>query len=215
MTRRKGRRGEVASPKTDRAREIVRGMLDAGLPVSPHKLQKEYGGNISHVTFDMALTAETARRDTLLDKTALDETLLSASAQEKLNAAMRAYQRKLDNSFRERVSEEVRKRIEEIVLPNWKQQIDEAQAIMNRRHGIMDKATFNKIRRCLHTDTHKQLTNEMLDEAFNLFMSLEKHLLAEKESPTDFPEIPSDLAEWDKMRRPMKRGGRQAVKVRA
>jgi hypothetical protein len=38
----------------------------------------------------------------------------------------------------------------------------------------------------------------MLGEAFDTFMSLEKFLLDEKDSPTDLSGLPETLADWDK-----------------
>lgn len=126
--------------------------------------------------------------------------MLSKSAQEKLEAAVRQHQRRLDLAFESRVTEGVRKRIDEIVLPHWKGKLDEAQRIFNRRSGIMDKNTFNSIRRALHPDSRNAVSDKKLAEAFDAFMGLEKLLLDEKESPTDLGGIPSSLAEWDKMR---------------
>jgi hypothetical protein len=62
---RQSKRG-IVTPKQDQARAIVRKKLEANEPISPHRLQEEHG--ISHVTFDMAIAAETARRDALSEK---------------------------------------------------------------------------------------------------------------------------------------------------
>jgi hypothetical protein len=64
----------------------------------------------------------------------------------------------------------------------------------------MDKETFNIIRRALHPDSRNSISDKKLGDAFDHFMQLEKFLLNEKDSPTDFGELPSSLAEWDKMR---------------
>jgi hypothetical protein len=55
-----GRRGR-SRPQQDKARAIVRPMIIAGETISPHKLQEQHG--ISHVTFDMAIAAELARKE--------------------------------------------------------------------------------------------------------------------------------------------------------
>ncbi len=97
--------------------------------------------------------------------------------------------------------DEIRKRIDEMVLPNWKQQIEQAKTLYERRRGAMDKETFNTIRRALHPDSRKAISDKKLGEAFDTFMRLEKYLLNEKDSPTDWsPGLPSSLAEWDRMR---------------
>jgi len=44
------------------------------------------------------------------------------------------------------------------------------------------------------------LSDHKLGEAFDAFMSLEKYLLDEKDSPTTFGDLPSTLAEWEARR---------------
>jgi ParB-like chromosome segregation protein Spo0J len=151
-----------------------------------------------------------------VDGATVDPSTLPLNAQQKIDAVIRRYKQQLDAEFRERVSEEVRKRIDEIVLPHWKQQIDAAKTLYERRRALMDKATFNKIRRGLHPDSRNSISDRMLGEAFDAFMALEKYLLSEKDSPTSFDGLPSSVAEWDKMRkRPAKRGNASgAVKRR-
>jgi transposase len=126
--------------------------------------------------------------------------MLSKSAQEKLDAAIRQHQRRLDLAFEKRVLDEVRKRLDQIVLPSWQARLDDAERVLKRRSGIMDKNTFNTIRRALHPDSRNAVSDKKLAEAFDAFMGLEKLLLDEKNSPTEFGGIPSSLAEWDKMR---------------
>ena len=130
---------------------------------------------------------------------------LSLSAQEKLDAAVRQHKRKLDIEFTQRVQDEVRRRIDDIVLPHWKDQIEEAKGLYNRRRALMTKETFNTIRRGLHPDSRGSISDQKLAEAFGAFMKLEKYLLDETDSPTEFGNLPSSLAEWDKMRTKGKR----------
>jgi hypothetical protein len=65
----------------------------------------------------------------------------------------------------------------------------------------MSKETFNAIRRGLHPDSRRNISDEKLPEAFDAFMSLEKHLLDEQDSPTDFGPFPSTLAKWTRCAR--------------
>ena len=125
---------------------------------------------------------------------------VSMSAQEKLAAALRQRTRTLDTEFERRVREEIKHRIDDLILPHWKKQIAEAQTLYAKRKAMMDKDTFNIIRRALHPDSRKSISDKKLEEAFNAFMKLEKYLLNEKDSPTDFGDVPSSAAEWDKMR---------------
>jgi len=127
--------------------------------------------------------------------------LLSMSAQEKLNAAIRQHQRKLDLQFEQCVRDELNKRLEETVLPHFRQKQAEAKKVMDARRGVMDKAKFNSIRRALHPDSRNSISDKMLAEAFDAFMGLEKVLLSEKNSPTESVGIPTTMAEWDAMKR--------------
>ena len=149
----------------------------------------------------------------------IDPATLSLSTQQKLDAAIRQHQRKLDAQFEQRVLDEVKKRIDEIVLPHWKKQIDQAQELYKRRRGAMDKATFNKIRRGLHPDSRNSISDKALGEAFDTFMSLEKFLLDEKDSPTDVGSgLPGTWDEWEKAKRETtaaRRAKRQSNSLRA
>ena len=143
---------------------------------------------------------------------------LALTAQQKLDAALRQHRQKLDAQFEQRVRDDIRRRIDELILPHWKDQIAKAEKLYALRKGAMDKLTFNKIRRALHPDSRQSISDEKLAEAFDTFMSLEKHLLDEKDSPTSWPNIPSTLAEWDKMkaaaRKPKKQPNGQAIRPR-
>jgi transposase len=125
---------------------------------------------------------------------------LSLSAQAKLDIAIRQHKKKLDIAFEQRVRDEATRRVDEIVLPHWKKQIAQAEKLYAARKGLMDKETFNTIRRGLHPDSRNSISDKKLGEAFDTFMGLEKYLLNEKDSPTEFGNVPSTLAEWDKLK---------------
>jgi hypothetical protein len=130
----------------------------------------------------------------------IDIKALSLSNQKKVEIYEKQLERRYKQQFEQRVLDEVRRRIDEIILPHWKQQIEQAQKLYKHRRGAMDKATFNKIRRAIHRDSRNSISDKKLDEAFDTFMSLEKYLLDEKDSPTEFGDLPETLAEWDKRR---------------
>jgi ParB-like chromosome segregation protein Spo0J len=131
----------------------------------------------------------------------IDAKLLSMSAQEKLGVAIRQHQRKLDGLYEARVRAEIHRRMDEIILPHWKEQIEKSKELYARRRALMDKDTFNTIRRALHPDSRNAISDKKLGEAFNSFMGLEKYLLNEADSPTPFGDIPNSAAEWDAARR--------------
>lgn len=160
---------------------------------------KEIAGNVGvgerQVT--RIIKDEQIRRDAL-EEPRVERSDLSLTDQKKLDVVVSAYQKRLDLSFRQQVLDEVRRRIDEIILPHWKQQIEQAKELYKHRRGAMDKPTFNKIRRALHPDSRHSISDKVLAEAFDTFMSLEKYLLDEEASPTDFSGLPASLAEWDR-----------------
>ena len=186
------------TPRQDTARQIVRELLEANKPISPHGLQDEYG--ISHWTFDAAIAAEIARRDALIEAS-VNATPLSMTAQQKLDAVIRQRSRALDLAFEKRVLDEVNRRVNATILPYYKREQAQAKAVMNNRKGIMDKVTFDSIRRCLHPDSRKAVSDAKLAEAFDAFQALEKLLLNEEDSPTVFQDLPDNAAGWNAMRR--------------
>jgi len=136
------------------------------------------------------------KRDALADPN-IDRSELSLTAQQKLDAAIRQHQRKLDLIFEGRVQEEIKKRLDHLILPVWRKKIAEAQKIYDSRRSITNKETFNLIVRCLHTDTRKHVGDDVVNDAFVRFMALEKYLLNEKDSPTKFTGLPTTAAEWE------------------
>jgi hypothetical protein len=167
-------------------------------------------------TVKTAVAREEGRREPEVNR---DE--LSMTAQQKFDAAIRQHKAKLDASYHKAVDERVRQRIDEIVLPHWKQKIDQAQELYQRRRGLMTKETFNTIRRALHPDSRHSISDNKLAEAFDAFMALEKYLLNEKESPTEIGDLPRSWQEWEaakqkttKERRARYRAGRSALRPR-
>lgn len=137
--------------------------------------------------------------------------LLSASQRERYEAARRRLEKEFEQ-FKEAYKRQayddaaahMDQWLEETLLPKLRSEQDEAKDIIQSRKGIMDKATFNKIRRCLHTDSRKSASAKVLDEAFTSFMALEKRLLKQADSPTEIAPIPKNRAEWEALRRKAK-----------
>jgi hypothetical protein len=187
-------------PQAVEREDKVAALRDAGLSVA--EISSQIG--LGQRAVSQALEHVDIRREAEAE---IDPSTLSLTAQEKLAAAMRQQQRKLDAGFEQRVLDEVRQRIDEMILPSWKKQIAEAKQLYARRRALMSKEIFNIIRRGLHPDSRNSISDKKLGEAFDAFMGLEKYLLDEKDSPTAFGDLPNSLAEWDKMRakRPAKR----------
>jgi hypothetical protein len=131
--------------------------------------------------------------------------MLSMTAQQKLETAIRQHKQKLTARFEIDVRKEVNERIE-MVAQRLRVEQKEARRIMESRKGIMKRDEYRKILACLHPDRVNQfITDPKLrqtyDEAWHIVRGLEKMLLKEKDSPTEFTGIPKTMAEWDELRR--------------
>jgi ParB-like chromosome segregation protein Spo0J len=192
----KERKPRKAPPSVTPATDIAEDRLRSDPNVSARQLAKDHPEIGGEDSFERAMHVARDR----LARPSIDASTLPMTAQEKLNAAIKQHQRGLDQKFEQRVREEIRRRMDDIILPEWKQRIEQAKKLFMHRRGAMDKATFNAIRRALHPDSRKSISDKVLGEAFDTFMSLEKYLLDEKDSPTTIGPVPDNLAEWDKMR---------------
>lgn len=127
--------------------------------------------------------------------------MLSMSAQQKLDLAIKQHRKKLDREFNAAVLAEGRKYLER-VSPSLREREHLADRIIRMRKGFMTRATYKLILSCLHPDwvtDHRQQSRYA--DAFREFGKLEKLLLSEKESPTDIPKMPTTAAEWKEAKR--------------
>jgi hypothetical protein len=139
----------------------------------------------------------------------VDPATLSVSAQEKLQAAIRQHKHKLDLEFEQRVDAEIKKRIDEVVLPSYREQAALLDMIIKARKGIMHKVTYRLIWSCLHADSRKSISEERLNKAFHIWTDIELLLLDEKQSPTPAFDMPATYANLLKRERNRARGDRR------
>jgi hypothetical protein len=110
---------------------------------------------------------------------------LSASAQQRLDAAIRQHKQNLDAEFSHQVEEEVTRRMREFVLPHFLALYEEAvEEAVKTRKGIMDRAAYRLIWSCLHDDSRKSVSSEKLNKAFNIWTEVKAKVLDEGENPT-------------------------------
>jgi hypothetical protein len=128
--------------------------------------------------------------------------MLSMSAQRKLETAIRQHKQKLTAEWQKALSAKVQELLTNTIGPRLRQEQKEAQRIMKSRKGIMDRKAYRKILSCLHPDRiNDAALKPLYEEAFRLFTVMEKLLLDEKESPTQFVGIPATRQEWDVLKR--------------
>jgi DNA-binding CsgD family transcriptional regulator len=136
----------------------------------------------------------------------IEPSSLSLTAQRKLELAIKQHKEKLTAQWQVAV----RARVDELLLnsigPRLQREQNEARYVMKSRKGIMDRDAYKKILACLHPDRINQfITDPKLrqtyDEAWHFFRAVEKLLLNEKNSPTEFVAIPKTSEEWDALKR--------------
>lgn len=175
-------------------------VLDEGKTLE--QAAKEIGRSVHIVKTSVA--REEGRREA---EPTITPDMLSMTAQQKLDSAIRQHKQKLDAEFHKRVNARVQEFLMDTILPQHRKEQAVARKIIESRRGIMDKATFNKVRRGLHPDSRNSISDKVLGEAFDAFMALEKRLLNEQDSPTTFIDIPHTPEE-------LARAREQAMKAR-
>jgi hypothetical protein len=141
------------------------------------------------------LRAAVAREEGRREQPAAREAL-SMTAQQKLDAAIRQAKRKLEVEIEARCREDWQRWINEVSLPRYTEELEALERSIRERKGIMDRVTYRKILSCLHPD--RVLDPELkkrYEEAFRLFTELEKRVLDEKQSPTQFRKMPRTYEE--------------------
>jgi hypothetical protein len=130
--------------------------------------------------------------------------IMNLSMQEKFNLWKKQETERMGKSFRlavEKLTEERVNRYLENLSPKLEAEQNIAKQIMERRKGILTKDEFRELRSCCHPDRIQDSALKIrFESAFRLLAKLEKLLLNEKQSPTQFANIPKTRAEWDAMR---------------
>ncbi|MBV8089416.1 MAG: hypothetical protein JO139_07535 [Alphaproteobacteria bacterium] len=176
----------------------ARQMIETGGTASREKLMEEFG--VGEHAAQLAITRAKGR----FEAAQIDLAQLSLTAQQKVDIAIRQRAQELEAAHEQRVRDEVRRRLEETILPRYKERLADAERVLKARKGVMDRATYRKIRACLHPDrVQDPELKERYEEAFNLFNRLESVLLDEKELPTPTLTIPTTLNELMKLKKKM------------
>ena len=130
----------------------------------------------------------------------IERKALSMTAQQKLDTAIRQHTEKLAASYYKTVNDKVQQILKDTILPQHREEQATMKRVMDARRGVMTKPIFRLIWSALHPDSRNSITDEKLAAAFDAFSGMEKLLLNEADSPTEYQTIPDLLAEWDRMR---------------
>lgn len=106
---------------------------------------------------------------------------LSATAQQKLEAAIRRETRRLDLEAHTRAIEESRKLFDEVSLPHYFKVLERVQELIKYKKGVMPRNEYRKILACLHPDMARDGHTKRFEEAFQLFNQYEARLVSDSE----------------------------------
>jgi len=122
---------------------------------------------------------------------------MSMTERQKCEAFKRQCQRKLEREFEQRVLDECRKRVDEMMLPAYEKTFVGLEQMIKGREGCMSRRTYIQILARLHPDKGGDAG------LFDTFKNLEVALVAENECPTPSPStsLPRTLAEWEQRKR--------------
>jgi hypothetical protein len=184
----KPRQSKRERPVETRARVIVRELLEAGVPVNPHKLERIY--DISHVMFDMAKSAERARIEAL-EALDVDPTALKPTAKAKVEIAKRhavkeatadvaKRMRELDEEVRRRVLSESKEHLEYLAQEREEARKSEAlyRELINSHKPPLTAEEFRLVLMCLHPDGER--SEAKLQAAFLAFNAKKLQLTGQK-----------------------------------
>lgn len=216
------KRRQSKRPVLNRAREIVRPLVDKNAPINRTALERQHG--ISERTFRAALEGEEARAEALktIDEDVLAEAARAAlpkTSQEKIDIVLRRERKRLEQEFDERARLEANRLLETVSLPFYNEKLKLYEAVVAGRSGVFTKAEFDKIIKCLHSDHVTPLgpkTVRQHDEAFILFRNAEIKLVDEDGSP-QMGDRPWTMADLDRRREEAKadRAAQRAAKAKS
>jgi transposase len=190
-------------------------------PLKPHYAEEEiialYDKGLSYAEIAAAVgighrkvrdivTFERMRREGARDANGeIAPETLSMSQHEKLERAIAREKERVRRELQASYYSDLHEKTESFVKrigPTLQAEQDQAKRIMQGRNGFMTKKVFLLILSCLHPDwVTDPKQKRRYEDAFTEFSKLEKFLLDEKESPTNFVRIPSTWAEWEAQRK--------------
>jgi hypothetical protein len=129
--------------------------------------------------------------------------LLSLSAQQKLESAIRQATRKLEAEFEQRVQAGIKQALEDTVLPHYYKKVEEYDEVIKARKGVVTTEEYRLILSCLHPD--QSASPDRIRKAFEVLKSHELSLRGEKEMPTAPSSMPRNYAEMMKRREEVSR----------
>jgi hypothetical protein len=202
VNRVKGKDGKVrtykvkAKPATpsaniEKALHIYDRRQAAGESLDPKSIAEEMGTSITPARFAI----NQRRTEEALAEQA--DIILSASAQEKFDAKVRAMRKDFDLQVETAARELHRKWREEMSLPHYFEKLEEVESLLNSpRWAVMPISHYKTILACLHPDNARPGHEKRFEEAFALFNNYKPKLV----------DLSSEKEEKDRLKRIELRG---------
>jgi len=162
---------ETGQKRSDKwVRNSIRPMLEERLPWFKEKdkrslLNESQAEEVRKVVCEFADSARDAVAEPLQAQAEETAAVLSKTAQEKLETAIRVHKRLADREFDERVRAEVTRRLDEDVLPTYAEEYERYKAFNDAWRGVFSHQEYKTLKGFLHPDRHP---NEP-DKAARLF----------------------------------------------
>lgn len=181
--------------KLDKAREIVRPLIETGKPIRTRDLQRKHG--ISHVHFEAAVHAEHAVRGVPV----VDWSTAPEPIQQRIKTAIEREKIKLEAAFNERVAQSAREMLEQTMIPTWIHELEQLVWKIRSRKKILPMKVFNRFRFANHPDTFRNVDQAERNELSRLWEELKDVLVGEDENPvTAKYKLPTAVDDLLKMR---------------
>ena len=187
------------SPKTKEALKAYDRQKAAGETPTLKSVAKEAG------TSDIPSRKAITIRKT--EEAAIGSVDLPKSWQEKFDAKVKAFQKSFDLEVQIKAREQNLEWQKEVDFPNYMALLRKVQGMLENKHGVMKRAEFRVIQRCLHPDTGAHVSDANRNEAFRLFMSLEARLVDDDREQADLKRVSTLPRTVEEMMARRRRGG--------
>lgn len=120
----------------------------------------------------------------------------SLTMKEQYERAVRLARQQIRAELETEIDAAIRKKWDESIMPSYRKKLELSEAIAKHHRGVMPKADYTAILKCLHPDRMKSITETELAEAFRIFTKLKPVLVkaeAEELAPLTMPRNSADL----------------------
>jgi hypothetical protein len=184
----------------DQETAIAREHLDEGR--SLEEIAQAHGLN-SDMVVRFAVAREQGRREA---EPLITPDMLSMTAQQRFDTAIRQATRRLEVEFERRLQDELTRGIDERILPHWREQLARADDIIRTRNGLgtVTATEFRNIIACLHPD--RVLDPDLKRKYTRAFHVIQRAKLILCGSEQEMPStrvagtVPRTRAEWEAAR---------------